>query len=133
MAWLLGAVACLGGAVWLLLSIDDVTGEKGADWKDAAARMEMRLGTGEMIVVHRPGNVWYADALDGLPAVCDPGRKGPGLETMHADAVWIVGAEKIDRKLKKLLKQFKAAGKKRYGSVHLYHSWKRKSKNKGRK
>ena len=127
--WLLAAAVCLAAAVWLVAAID-VGPPEQADWHRAAQRIETRLGTGELVVVHRPGKVWYAEPLRGLPAVCAPGKRGPKLEHLRKDAVWIIGEKKFRHKLRKLTRGFKRKGTTSFGGVHLLHAWDRKGAGK---
>jgi hypothetical protein len=121
--WLTGAVLCTAAAVWVVTSID-ISPTIRPGWPEATARIERRLGTGELVLVHRAGLVVEAQALAGLPTACDPRSKNVKIERQRPDALWIVGEKKIGRKLRKFLNRYSKRGTISFDDVHLYHAWK---------
>lgn len=132
--WLAGAGLCAAATVWLVASIDSSPAARPG-WPEAAARIEKRLGSGELILVHRAGLVSETEALAGLPAACDPRSKRVKLERQRPDSLWIAGEKKINAKLRKLLARYASKGTISFDEVHLYHGWKPKDKirNRGKK
>ena len=120
--YLVSGALSLAATLWLLAGIH--TGpQPRPGWSKAADRIESRLGTGELVLIHRAGLVPEAGALAGLPTACDARNRKSRRERQQPGALWIVGEKKIDGKLRKLLKRFRSKGTIAYDDVHLYHGW----------
>ncbi len=125
-AWWLAAAATVSASIWLYSLIPTGPSKQSAqDWEKATARIERRLGTAEIVLIHRAGLVHEASSLSGLPLVCDGGGRKSGFTVGHRDGLWVVGEKTLSKRLKKALKDLKQRGTISFGKVHLHHGWNR--------
>jgi hypothetical protein len=92
-------------------------------FREAAARINARLGPGEVVLLHPPGNALYLDCLPGLPVLASATLKKADLEGVAG--VWLVTdlpaqALKTHRVLRQV---FKKSGRADYEEVSLFHFW----------
>jgi hypothetical protein len=122
--WWLATAATIAASIWVLSLIPTgPSGQPSKDWETAATRIQGRLGTAEIVLINRAGQVHQAQPLAGLPLVCDKGGKKSRLSHGRRDGIWVVGEKKLSRNLKKALKKLKKKGTIKFGEVHLIHGW----------
>jgi hypothetical protein len=122
--WWLATTATVAASVWVFsLLPTGPSGERVQDWETAATRIQGRLGTAEVVLINRAGQVHQAQSLAGLPLVCDEGGKKSKVSHSRRDGLWVVGEKKLSGTLKKAIKKLKKKGTIKFGEVHLTHGW----------
>lgn len=121
LVWLLPALLCIAGALWLTFYFPAPETETG--WDEAAARVQSRIKPGEMVLIYPTWKAAAAEPLKGFPVTCDVWRKGPALHTLKPTGIWVVGAKKRTRRVRKALREFAERGTISFDDVHILHMW----------
>lgn len=93
-------------------------------FRDAAAHIEKRLKPGELILLHPPGNSWYADEFQKLPVFSFQTLGSEDLRGLPG--VWIVsgaGHKAAARAYAAALKAFARSGSIKKGGLTVLHYW----------
>lgn len=98
-------------------------------FEEAARRIDARIRSGELVILHPPGNAWYVEHFD-RHVVLAP-RKLEARDVEGATGLWFVtdrGDERVRQVFHRAIHRFRRQGKAQFGDVTLFHYWEPKGK-----
>lgn len=113
-----------GILVWTIFPMEN------QDFQSAAGQISRNFRSGEVVIMHPPGNTWYLDAFNRFPVVAP--RKLGREDLAGFAGVWIVTSNqpRAEKLFKSALKRFPRHASVKFGDLTVLHHWGSGSKKK---
>lgn len=131
--WRHGTLAGVSLALFvvaLILLIWHYPTDETQDFADAAQRIDARIRSGELVILHPPENAWYVEHFD-RHIVLAP-RKLEARDVEGTTGLWFVtdrGDKRVRQVFNKAIRRFRRQGKVEFGDVTVFHYWEPKGKD----